>query len=381
MKIKIGSESEVDVHTLLVQTSVASEGDYTLLILYATLALGASFLCSVLEAVLLSTSISHVKVLEQKGSRVAELWARFKDEPERPLTAILTLNTIAHTVGALGVGAEVAAMVEGTESEALVMAVASAVLTLGILVLSEIIPKTLGALYWKNLSVFSAYTLRVMIIVLIPIVLPMEWMRNLFPANNESSVTRDELAAMVEVAEDERVIETDEEEAIRNLLSLRDKYASGIMTPRTVMSYVLMNDTIAQVIEKNPIMVHGRLPVFDGDTDSPKGLVLRSDIYRKAAANQNEVLMSNLMRELVYVRENTNLDDLLDIFLTKKEQLALVQDEFGGTLGIVTMEDVIETILGVEIVDEKDMEGIEEGVVGEDMRQFAKDKTSVEENG
>ena len=381
MKIEIGSESEVDVHTLLVQTSVASEGDYTLLILYATLALGASFLCSVLEAVLLSTSISHVKVLEQKGSRVAELWARFKDEPERPLTAILTLNTIAHTVGALGVGAEVAAMVEGTESEALVMAVASAVLTLGILVLSEIIPKTLGALYWKNLSVFSAYTLRVMIIVLIPIVLPMEWMRNLFPANNESSVTRDELAAMVEVAEDERVIETDEEEAIRNLLSLRDKYASGIMTPRTVMSYVLMNDTIAQVIEKNPIMVHGRLPVFDGDTDSPKGLVLRSDIYRKAAANQNEVLMSNLMRELVYVRENTNLDDLLDIFLTKKEQLALVQDEFGGTLGIVTMEDVIETILGVEIVDEKDLEGIEEGVVGEDMRQFAKDKTSVEENG
>ena len=380
MKIKIGSESEVDVHTLLVQTSVASEGDYTLLILYATLALGASFLCSVLEAVLLSTSISHVKVLEQKGSRVADLWARFKDEPERPLTAILTLNTIAHTVGALGVGAEVAAMVEGTESEALVMAVASAVLTLGILVLSEIIPKTLGALYWKNLSVFSAYTLRVMIIVLIPIVLPMEWMRNLFPANNESSVTRDELAAMVEVAEDERVIETDEEEAIRNLLSLRDKYASGIMTPRTVMSYVLMNDTIAQVIEKNPIMVHGRLPVFDGDTDSPKGLVLRSDIYRKAAANQNEVLMSNLMRELVYVRENTNLDDLLDIFLTKKEQLALVQDEFGGTLGIVTMEDVIETILGVEIVDEKDLEGIEEGVVGEDMRQFAKDKTYVEEN-
>ena len=380
MKIKIGSESEVDVHTLLVQTSVASEGDYTLLLLYATLALGASFLCSVLEAVLLSTSISHVKVLEQKGSRVADLWARFKDEPERPLTAILTLNTIAHTVGALGVGAEVAAMVEGTESEALVMAVASAVLTLGILVLSEIIPKTLGALYWKNLSVFSAYTLRVMIIVLIPIVLPMEWMRNLFPANNESSVTRDELAAMVEVAEDERVIETDEEEAIRNLLSLRDKYASGIMTPRTVMSYVLMNDTIAQVIEKNPIMVHGRLPVFDGDTDSPKGLVLRSDIYRKAAANQNEVLMSNLMRELVYVRENTNLDDLLDIFLTKKEQLALVQDEFGGTLGIVTMEDVIETILGVEIVDEKDLEGIEEGVVGEDMRQFAKDKTYVEEN-
>ncbi len=380
MRIIIGSDSKVDAQTLVAQSSVAGEGDYTLLILYATLALGASFLCSVLEAVLLSTSISHVKVLEQKGSRVAHLWARFKDEPERPLTAILTLNTIAHTVGALGVGAEVAAMVEGTESEALVMAVASSVLTLGILVLSEIIPKTLGALYWKNLSVFSAYTLRVLILILLPIVIPMEWMRNLFPAKSESAVTRDELAAMVEVAEDERVIETDEEEAIRNLLSLRDKYANDIMTPRTVMSFVLVDDTVQAAMDKNPIMVHGRLPVFDGDTDSPKGLVLRSDIYRKAAANENNVLMSDLMREIIQVREHTNLDDLLDIFLLKKEQLALVHDEFGGTLGIVTMEDVIETILGVEIVDEKDMEGIEEGVVGEDMRQFAKDKSNVDED-
>mgnify|MGYP001382240123 FL=1 len=366
------SESEVDVHTLVGQTSVAGgQGDYTLLILYATLALGASFLCSVLEAVLLSTSISHVKVLEQKGSRVAHLWARFKDEPERPLTAILTLNTIAHTVGALGVGAEVAAMVEGTESEALVMAVASSVLTLGILVLSEIIPKTLGALYWKNLSVFSAYTLRGLILILLPIVIPMEWMRNLFPAKSESAVTRDELAAMVEVAEDESVIETDEEKAIRNLLSLRDQNVTTVMTPRTVMSFVLVDDTVQAAMDKNPIMVHGRLPVFDGEIDQPVGLVLRSDIYRKAAADEHQSKMSSLMRDIVRVSQQTNLDDLLDIFLSRKEQLALVQDEFGATLGLVTMEDVIETILGVEIVDEKDIEGIEEGVTGEDLRKFA----------
>ena len=366
------SESEVDVHTLVGQTSVAGgQGDYTLLILYATLALGASFLCSVLEAVLLSTSISHVKVLEQKGSRVAHLWARFKDEPERPLTAILTLNTIAHTDGALGVGAEVAAMFEGTESEALVMAVASSVLTLGILVLSEIIPKTLGALYWKNLSVFSAYTLRGLILILLPIVIPMEWMRNLFPAKSESAVTRDELAAMVEVAEDESVIETDEEKAIRNLLSLRDQNVTTVMTPRTVMSFVLVDDTVQAAMDKNPIMVHGRLPVFDGEIDQPVGLVLRSDIYRKAAADEHQSKMSSLMRDIVRVSQQTNLDDLLDIFLSRKEQLALVQDEFGATLGLVTMEDVIETILGVEIVDEKDIEGIEEGVTGEDLRKFA----------
>ena len=373
------SESEVDVHTLVGQTSVAGgQGDYTLLILYATLALGASFLCSVLEAVLLSTSISHVKVLEQKGSRVANLWARFKDEPERPLTAILTLNTIAHTVGALGVGAEVAAMVEGTESEALVMAVASSVLTLGILVLSEIIPKTLGALYWKNLSVFSAYTLRGLILILLPIVIPMEWMRNLFPAKSESAVTRDELAAMVEVAEDESVIETDEEKAIRNLLSLRDQNVTTVMTPRTVMSFVLVDDTVQAAMDKNPIMVHGRLPVFDGEIDQPVGLVLRSDIYRKAAADEHQSKMSSLMRDIVRVGEKTNLDDLLDIFLSRKEQLALVQDEFGATLRLVTMEDVIETILGVEIVDEKDIEGIEEGVTGEDLRKFAIERRQEE---
>ncbi len=373
------SESEVDVHTLVGQTSVAGgQGDYTLLILYATLALGASFLCSVLEAVLLSTSISHVKVLEQKGSRVAHLWSRFKDEPERPLTAILTLNTIAHTVGALGVGAEVAAMVEGTESEALVMAVASSVLTLGILVLSEIIPKTLGALYWKNLSVFSAYTLRGLILILLPIVIPMEWMRNLFPAKSESAVTRDELAAMVEVAEDESVIETDEEKAIRNLLSLRDQNVTTVMTPRTVMSFVLVDDTVQAAMDKNPIMVHGRLPVFDGEIDQPVGLVLRSDIYRKAAADEHQSKMSSLMRDIVRVSQQTNLDDLLDIFLSRKEQLALVQDEFGATLGLVTMEDVIETILGVEIVDEKDIEGIEEGVTGEDLRKFAIERRQEE---
>ena len=373
------SESEVDVHTLVGQTSVAGgQGDYTLLILYATLALGASFLCSVLEAVLLSTSISHVKVLEQKGSRVANLWARFKDEPERPLTAILTLNTIAHTVGALGVGAEVAAMVEGTESEALVMAVASYVLTIGILVLCEIIPKTLGALYWKNLSVFSAYTLRGLILILLPIVIPMEWMRNLLPAKSESAVTRDELAAMVEVAEDESVIETDEEKAIRNLLSLRDQNVTTVMTPRTVMSFVLVDDTVQAAMDKNPIMVHGRLPVFDGEIDQPVGLVLRSDIYRKAAADEHQSKMSSLMRDIVRVGEKTNLDDLLDIFLSRKEQLALVQDEFGATLGLVTMEDVIETILGVEIVDEKDIEGIEEGVTGEDLRKFAIERRQEE---
>ena len=126
----------------------------------------------------------------------------------------------------------------------------------------------------------------------------------MFPAKSESAVTRDELAAMVEVAEDEQVIETDEEEAIRNLLSLRDKYANDIMTPRTVMSFVLLDDTVQAAMDKNPIMVHGRLPVFDGDTDSPKGLVLRSEIYRKAAANENDVLMSDLMRDIIQVGEH-----------------------------------------------------------------------------
>ena len=342
----------------------------SLIIIYASLALGASFLCSILEAVLLSTTRGHVAVLETEGSRTAPLWVRFKEDPERPLTAILTLNTIAHTVGALGVGTQVEEIHEGQYA----MAVASALLTLGVLLFSEILPKTLGTLYWKSLSVPSAYTLRILIWLLIWVVVPIEIIRRVFPAAEQETVSREELVALADIGEAEGAIEEDEEKVITNLLRLREKFVSEIMTPSVVMNTVSANSSVDTVRTEIPIMTHGRLPVTGESIDDVLGIVLRSDILRRAAADEDDVLMSELMRPVTFCDQHESVDVALDILLDKREQIMIIKDEFGGTRGLLTMEDVIETLLGVEIVDEADLDAIEEGTTAEDLREFAKEK-------
>ena len=342
----------------------------SLIIIYASLALGASFLCSILEAVLLSTTRGHVAVLETEGSRTAPLWVRFKEDPERPLTAILTLNTIAHTVGALGVGTQVEEIHEGQYA----MAVASALLTLGVLLFSEILPKTLGTLYWKSLSVPSAYTLRILIWLLIWVVVPIEIIRRVFPAAEQETVSREELVALADIGEAEGAIEEDEEKVITNLLRLREKFVSEIMTPSVVMNTVSANSSVDTVRTEIPIMTHGRLPVTGESIDDVLGIVLRSDILRRAAADEDDVLMSELMRPVTFCDQHESVDVALDILLDKREQIMIIKDEFGGTRGLLTMEDIIETLLGVEIVDEADLDAIEEGTTAEDLREFAKEK-------
>ena len=342
----------------------------SLIVIYATVAIGASFLCSILEAVLLSTTRGHVAVLEASGSRTAHLWIRFKEDPERPLTAILTLNTIAHTVGALGVGTQVEAIHEGQYA----MAVASALLTVGVLLFSEILPKTLGTLYWKSLSVPSAYFLKFLILLLIWVVIPIEIVRRIFPAAEQETVSREELVALADIGEAEGSIEEDEEKVITNLLRLREKFVNEIMTPSVVMTTVSAEWTVDKVREEIPIMTHGRLPVIGDSIDDVQGIVLRSDILRRAAADEDDVLMNELMRPVTFCSENESVDVALDILLDRREQIMVVQDEFGGTRGLLSMEDIIETLLGVEIVDEADLDAIEEGTTAEDLREFAKEK-------
>ena len=342
----------------------------TLIIVYASLALGASFLCSILEAVLLSTSRGHVAVLEGQGSRTAKLWVRYKEDPERPLTAILTLNTIAHTVGALGVGTQVEAMNDGEYT----MAIASALLTIGVLLFSEILPKTLGTLYWKQLSKPAAITLQWLILALIWVVVPIEFVRRMFPAAEIETVSREELAALADIGEAEGAIEEDEELVITNLLRLREIPVSEVMTPRVVMNTVSGAWTVDEARKELPIMVHGRLPVTGESIDEILGIVLRSDILRKAAADEDDVLMTELMRSVSRCRDEQSVDAALDTLLEKRGQILIVTDEFGGTRGLLTMEDIIETLLGVEIVDEEDLDAIEEGTTAEDMREFAKEK-------
>ena len=347
---------------------------YTLLVTYAVLAIGVSFLCSILEAVLLSTSASHVAMMEAKKQRFANLWKMFKTDPERPLTAILTLNTIAHTVGAIGVGTEVAKLYAGSPKLDLFVGVASAILTLGVLLFSEILPKTLGTLYSKRLTTPAAFLLQFLIYGLIWIVIPIQWAKKLFPTPEQETVTRDELAALVDVAEEEKTIEADEEKVIHNLLRLRDITVSDVMTPRVVLSSVIDTQTVQQVLEDTPIMVHGRLPVQGETIDDVKGYVLRNQILMKAANDEHDVTMEQLMLTMQPVGPSQSVDEALDILLDHKEQILIVKDEFGGTTGIITMEDIIETLLGREIVDETDQEGIAEGTTAEDMREFAKQK-------
>ncbi len=342
----------------------------SLIVIYATLAIGASFLCSILEAVLLSTSRGHVAVLEAEGSRTAPHWVRFKEDPERPLTAILTLNTIAHTVGALGVGTQVEAIHDGQYA----MAVASALLTIGVLVLSEILPKTLGTLYWKSLSVPCAYILNILIWILIWVVIPIEIIRRMFPAAEQETVSREELVALADIGEAEGSIEEDEEKVITNLLKLRETLVSEVMTPSVVMTTVSHDWSIDTARNEIPIMTHGRLPVTGESIDDIRGIVLRSDILRRAAADDDDVLMSEIMRPVTFCNQSESVDVALDILLERREQIMVVQDEFGGTRGLLSMEDVIETLLGVEIVDEDDLDAIEEGTTAEDLREFAKEK-------
>lgn len=350
---------------------------WTLIAIYATLALGASFICSILEAVLLSTTRGHVAVLESRGSRTAGHWLKFKEDPERPLTAILTLNTIAHTVGALGVGSQVESLDNGNYT----MAIASALLTIGVLLFSEILPKTLGTLYWKQLCRPSAYVLQGLILLLIWIVVPIEYLRRIFPSPEQETVSREELAALAEIGETEGSIEEDEEKVITNLLRLREIEVRSEMTPRVVMTSVHVDSTVEHVLREIPIMTHGRMPVHGDSIDDVLGMVLRNDILRKAAADEDDVKMSELMRSISSCSETQSVDVALDILLDRREQILIVKDEFGGTTGLISMEDIIETLLGVEIVDEHDIDAIEVGTAAEDMREFAKEKygTSTDE--
>ena len=233
--------------------------DYTLMIAYAILALGASFLCSILEAVLLSTSHGHIVGLKDTHAKVSATWSKWKEDPEGPLTAILTLNTIAHTVGALGVGSEVENNFEGEY----VIAGSAAILTIAILLLSEILPKTIGALYWRRLTVTSYHVLRGLIWILWPIVVIIEIMRAPFPQVETETVTRTELSVLADIAEESDVIEEDEEAVIQNLLRLREMKVTEIMTPRVVITSTKATESVREVMDRLPIMTHGRMPVYE----------------------------------------------------------------------------------------------------------------------
>jgi CBS domain containing-hemolysin-like protein len=342
--------------------------DYTLLIFYVTLALGVSFLCSILEAIVLSIPHTYIAVLEKDGSKIGKIWATLKDDDAvKPLTAILTLNTIAHTMGAAGVGSEVQKLY-GEES----LTLASVLLTLAVLFLSEIIPKTLGTAYWKKLAPTAGYILNYTTILLTWLIIPIQWLKKILPKGEHSLVTRDDVAALADLGEEEGILEVDEETVIHNLLRLREIKVHEVMTPRVVLTAFQMNSTIRQIMDENQVIRFSRIPIYDESIDDIKGIIIRSQLLMAASRDEWDLKISDLGKDVLSISSNSSVDATLDLFLSNKQQIAIVTDEFGGTSGIVTMEDVLETLLGEEIVDELDEV--------EDMRELARDQADVTES-
>ena len=322
-----------------------------LLVIYAALALGVSFLCSILEAVLLSVTPSYVAALEQAGGRTGRLLRELKDDVDRPLAAILSLNTIAHTVGAAGVGAQAVAVFGSAW-----IGVISAVLTLLILVLSEIIPKTLGAVHWRRLAPTTARLLPTLMWTMWPLVALSRRITRLIARERgvTAAIRREELTALADLGARAGVFREGESRILRNLFRFGDLTVKHIMTPRTVMFALAQDQTVGDVMAEHDEFRFSRIPLYGQDLDDVTGYVLKDEILLRAARDEHDVPLSTLRREILAVPDSLPLPYVLDRLLDGREHIALVMDEFGGTAGIVTMEDVLETVLGSEIVDEAD---------------------------
>ncbi len=322
-----------------------------LLYLYLGLAIGVSFLCSILEAVLLSVNPSYIAVLERKGRKSASTLRNLKDNIDRPLSAILSLNTIAHTIGAAGVGAQ-AQVVFG---EAYVT-ITSIVLTLLILVLSEIIPKTLGATYWRILAPLAATLLRGMIVILYPFVVLSRGITVLLArkGTENPSISREEIGAMAELGAEEGVVEEEESQIFKNLIRFSSLRVKDIMTPRIVVLDFHEEKTVGEVFEEMEEIRFSRLPVYGENRDDVTGYVLKNDMLIQVARDDKDVQLEELKREVLIVPEMLSLRDLFERLLERQEHIAVAVDEYGGVSGVVSMEDVVETLLGMEIMDEVD---------------------------
>jgi len=321
-----------------------------LMIVYAVVALVFSFLCSVAEAVLLSVSPSFIAHLRQQGEPLAERLHRLKTSIDRSLAAILTLNTIAHTVGAGGAGAEAAAYF-GERWVGLAMAV----LTLLILFLSEIIPKTLGAVYWRRLAGATADFVKLLLVTLYPLIWVSELLTKMITRNKSAhAFSREEFAALADVGVERGQIEVEESRIVKNLFRFRELEVEAIMTPRTVVFALQQDMTVEAALAQHADTAFSRIPIYGENQDDVRAFVLKVDVMREKLAGRGSLPLRELGREIEAVGENASLEAVFERLLDGQLHLLLVLDEYGGLAGLVTLEDVVETLLGMEIVDEAD---------------------------
>ena len=322
----------------------------TLLLIYLAIAVFVSFLCSILEAVLLSITPAFINIKIQEGKKAGQDLKKFKDTIDRPLSAILTLNTFAHTAGAAGVGAQ-AQIVWGNEY----VTVVSIALTLIILFFSEIIPKTIGAVYWENLAGFTSAVLKFLVIILMPAVWISQFLTRILKKDNQKSVlSRADFHAMTEIGLQDGVFRESESTIIKNLLNFNSINVEDIMTPRTVVIAEDEEMTLLDFTKKHPDFPFSRIPVYKKKIDSITGFVLKDEVLQNLLQKTDNKQLKNIRRKIEAVPEVVSIPELFKLLIEKNTHIAMVVDEYGGMAGIVTMEDIIETLLGIEITDEMD---------------------------
>ena len=333
----------------------------TLLLIFLLGAMAVSFLCSLLESVLMSTPISYISMKEDEGDRDAIRFAKLKDNPDRPLTAILALNTIANTIGAAGVGQQ-ATLVFGSQWFGLV----SALMTLLILIFSEIIPKTIGSYHWKNLLWLSRI-MNALVFILYPLVWLVEKIRRPLAGDEpDTGISREEVSAMANMGEEEGVIDNSENKVIQNIIKLDDIKAYDVMTPRVVAAIAPENMTLKQFYKQEELSHNSRIPVYADSPEFITGYIMRYDVLENLAEDKFDTRLRSIKRKIAAFHEETSVSDIWESLLKTKDQIALIIDDYGCFQGIITLEDIMETILGMEIIDEND--------TITDMQQYARER-------
>lgn len=331
-----------------------------LVFLFGTLLI--SFLCSILEAVLMSTPLSYITMMQEKGYKPADKFWELKTDIDKAIAAILSLNTIANTIGAAGVGRQATLLFGSTW-----FGIISAITTVLILIFSEIIPKTIGTSYWKNLMGFAAKTISALVFVMYPFVIIIRVISKwLTPDEEEATVSREEVSAIANIGAKEGVIDSDENKVIQNIMKLDNVKAFDAMTPRIVASTAQENMTLKNFYKNDTYLHYSRIPVYSDSPEFITGYILLSDALEGLADDKFDTKLKELKRPVSFFNEETSLADIWEALLKKKEQMALIIDEYGCFQGIITLEDIIETILGLEIIDENDQ--------FTDMQQYARER-------
>lgn len=333
-----------------------------LLIAYLAGTLIISFLCSILEAVLMSTPISYITMRKDQGFKPAAKFLEYKTDTDKPLAAILSLNTIANTIGAAGVGRQ-ATILFGDAWFGII----SAITTLLILFFSEIVPKTIGTSHWKNLMGFATGAMRTLIVLMYPFVILIRIVTKwLTPNGEEATVSREEVTAMANIGAEEGVIDQGENKVIQNIMKLDSVSAADAMTPRIVCMTAPENMTLKNFYKNDTYLHFSRIPVYNDSPEFITGYILLSDALEGIADDEFDKRLKDLMRPISFFKEDDTLDVIWEELLRRHEQICLIIDEYGAFQGIITLEDIIETILGLEIIDENDQ--------ATDMQQFARER-------